>query len=201
MPKAYVVLKLTHHLHLSCNTLHRRSYLLFFCYYHRAHRDKETAYRTLHFPSQYPSSRRNSTDPEESASQAIEGDILNNGYGYLKTHYFPMAILSSPEKILKEKLQQFQDNHVKGLIIDLRDNKGGYDQLVANIAGYFVKEERFYEVTSYYNKFTKKFEIYHNETRKIIPTKPSYDGKIAILINSQTISSGEGLPLVLYVSF
>ncbi len=112
-----------------------------------------------------------------------------------------MAILSSPEKILKEKLQQFQDNHVKGLIIDLRDNKGGYDQLVANIAGYFVKEERFYEVTSYYNKFTKKFEIYHNETRKIIPTKPSYDGKIAILINSQTISSGEGLPLVLYVSF
>lgn len=127
----------------------------------------------------------------------IEGKLLDNGYGYVKINYFPMTFFSKPEKVLEEKLKLFQDKKIKGLILDLRDNKGGYDQLVAKIAGYFVKEEKFYEYTSYYNRFTKKFEINYSETRKIKPAKPYFDGKIAILINSQTASSGEGLPLVL----
>ena len=131
------------------------------------------------------------------SKEPIEGKLLDSGYAYVKISSFPMAFFSRPEKVLEEKLKLFKDSQVKGLIIDLRDNKGGEDSLVAKIAGYFVKEERLYEYSSYYNRFTKKFEINNNEVRKIKPAKPYYGGKIAILINSQTASSGEGLPLVL----
>lgn len=128
---------------------------------------------------------------------AIEGKLLSSGYGYLKLSWFPEDLLSTSNNIVSDYLQQFLDKQMKGLIIDLRDNKGGYDQLAADIAGHFVTKERFYEITSFYNRNTKKFEINYNEKRMVTPNKPIYNGKIAILINSQTISTGEGLPLVL----
>ncbi|WP_339269070.1 S41 family peptidase [Paenibacillus sp. FSL W8-0187] len=42
-----------------------------------------------------------------------------------------------------------------------------------------------------------KFELNRNEVVKVKPVKPYFDGKVAILINSRTGSSGEGMPLVL----
>jgi len=129
--------------------------------------------------------------------EPIVGKLLDNGYGYVKIDAFPMTFFSGPEKVLEEKLNMFQESHIKGLILDLRDNRGGDDGLVAKLAGYFVKEARIYEYTSYYSRLTGKFEINYGEIRKVKPAKSSYDGKLAILVNSQTSSSGEGLPLML----
>ncbi|MCD9021554.1 S41 family peptidase [Cohnella silvisoli] len=128
----------------------------------------------------------------------IEGDITKDGFGYVKIkHFLPKSTFTAPEKSFAEKLKQFQDNKVKGLIIDLRDNPGGEDALAATIAGYFVNETKHYEYVSYYNRYTGKFEINHNEVVKVNPMQPYFDGNIAILINSRTGSSGEGIPLVL----
>lgn len=128
----------------------------------------------------------------------IEGKILSNGYGYVKIKYFlSSADIEKPEKALAEQLASFQEKHVKGLVIDLRDNPGGEDALAAAMAGHFVKEEKLYEYPSYYNRHTKKFEINHIETITIKPAKPYYKDNIAILINNRTASSGEGLPLAL----
>ncbi|MCM3041265.1 S41 family peptidase [Paenibacillus motobuensis] len=128
----------------------------------------------------------------------IEGEILGNGYGYVKIkHFLPNSNVTSPEKSLADLLKMFQDRHVKGLIIDLRNNPGGEDQLAANLAGFFVKEMKHYEYVSYYNRYTGKFELNRNEVVKVKPAKPNFDGPVAILINSSTGSSGEGMPLVL----
>ncbi|GIP22234.1 S41 family peptidase [Paenibacillus sp. J22TS3] len=128
----------------------------------------------------------------------IEGRILDSGYGYVKIkHFLPNSNGTSPEESLADLLNMFQDRHVKGLIIDLRNNPGGDDQLAANLAGFFVKETKHYEYVSYYNRYTGKFELNRNEVLKVKPAKFHFDGKVAILINSRTGSSGEGIPLVL----
>lgn len=128
----------------------------------------------------------------------IEGEMLGNGYGYVRIkHFLPKSNGDSPEKSLANLLKMFQDKHAKGLIIDLRNNPGGDDQLAANLAGFFVKEKKHYEYVSYYNRYTGRFERNRNEVVKVKPAKPYYDGKVAILINSRTGSSGEGMPLVL----
>lgn len=72
----------------------------------------------------------------------------------------------------------------------------GDDDLVTAIAGYFVNQPKHYEYVSYYNRMVGKFEINAIETRTVKPVKPNYDGKLAILINQRTGSSGEGLPIV-----
>lgn len=128
----------------------------------------------------------------------IEGEILGNGYGYIKIRYFlSNKDIKEPAAVLEEKLKEFQTANVKGVIIDLRDNPGGDDEMAVKMAGHFVDEEKFYEYASYYNRNTCKFEINYGEAYTIKPLEPIYKGKVAILVNNRTSSSGEGLPLAL----
>ena len=123
----------------------------------------------------------------------IEGKILDNGYGYVKIkHFLPNSNVTSPEESLADLLKMFQDGHAKGLVIDLRNNPGGEDQLAADLAGFFVKEMKHYEYVSYYNRYTGKFELNRNEVVKVKPAKPYYDGAVAILINSSTEAQEKG---------
>jgi carboxyl-terminal processing protease len=128
----------------------------------------------------------------------IEGKVLVNGYGYVRIkHFLATSLFPNPEIELKQTIQMLQDRKVKGLIIDLRNNPGGEDELAAKMAGYFIRTEKHYEHVSYYNRYTKAFELNQQETIRVKPSKYSYTGKIAVLINSRTGSSGEGIPLLL----
>ncbi|MCE3198798.1 S41 family peptidase [Paenibacillus sonchi] len=128
----------------------------------------------------------------------VEGQILKENYGYVKIRYFlPGATQSEPAKALEDTIKEFQEKQVKGIIIDLRDNPGGDDDLVAQMAGHFVNRKRIFEYVSYYNRNTGRFEINRAETRTVQPSRIYFPGKIAVLINHNTASSGEGLPLFL----
>ncbi|BBI35643.1 S41 family peptidase [Cohnella abietis] len=128
----------------------------------------------------------------------VEGEILREEYGYVKIRYFlPGTTQSDPAQALEDKLKEFQEKRVKGVIIDLRDNPGGDDDLVAQMAGHFVNEKKNYEYVSYYNRNTGRFEINRAETRTVHPSQLYFSGKIAVIINCNTASSGEGLPLFL----
>ena len=128
----------------------------------------------------------------------IDAEIVGDGYGYLKIRYFlPSETVPEPIEKVKEILNWFHSQNIKGLIIDVRDNPGGSDDLVAAMAGFFVPEETTYEHVSYYNRVTGSFELNPFETRKVVPTAPHYNGNIAIIINNKTSSSGEGLPILL----
>ncbi|MFC5404850.1 S41 family peptidase [Cohnella soli] len=128
----------------------------------------------------------------------VEGRIVGKDYGYIKIRYFlPGEKQSDPAKELEKLLLEFQKKKIKGLVLDLRDNPGGDDDMVANMAGHFVSEKRIYEYVSYYNRYTGDFRINRVETRTVKPSKVNYSGKIAVLVNHNTGSSGEGLPLFL----
>ncbi|WP_409340541.1 S41 family peptidase [Paenibacillus sp. MBLB4367] len=128
----------------------------------------------------------------------VEGEILRKEYGYVKIRYFlPGTTQTDPAQALEDQLKAFLEKHVKGVIIDLRDNPGGDDDLVAQMAGHFVNEKKIFEYVSYYNRNTGRFEINRAETRTVHPSRITFPGKIAVLINHNTASSGEGLPLFL----
>ncbi len=135
---------------------------------------------------------------QKESDPPIEGEILKNGYGYIKIRYFlSNKNVKDPAAVLKEKLKSYQAAKVKGVIIDLRGNPGGEDEMAVKMARHFVGEDTFYEYASYYNRNTGKFEINYGEAYIIKPAEPIYKGKVAILINNRTTSSGEGLPLAL----
>ncbi|WP_312107979.1 S41 family peptidase [Brevibacillus reuszeri] len=128
----------------------------------------------------------------------IEAKIIEDGYGYVKVRYFlPSETMPNPGKVFEEKVKGFNDQHIKGLIIDLRDNPGGSDDLVAELAGFLVPKEMIYEKVSYYNRLLGTFEINSLETRTITPVVPLFEGKIVIVFNHRTTSSGEGMPILL----
>ncbi|MFF2483778.1 S41 family peptidase [Paenibacillus sp. NPDC058071] len=143
----------------------------------------------------------------------VEGKLLSNGYGYVRITSFlantaemPEVSLASlfssssvpdPVDLLSDWLKLFEAKHVKGLVIDLRDNPGGEDGIAVRMAGHLVKEEKLYGYASYYNRNLRRFAINYGEDYTIKPSEPHYEGNIALLINGRTASSGEGLPLVL----
>ena len=133
--------------------------------------------------------------PADLEKSPIESKILENDYGYVRIKYFLST--TKPAKELEEVLLNFQHHNVKGIILDLRNNPGGEDELAAEIAGSFIREEKHYEYVSYYNRYTRSFKLNSLETLRVKPNKRGYTGPLAILINSRTASSGEGLPLML----
>jgi hypothetical protein len=94
-------------------------------------------------------------------------------------------------------IRKLEEQHVKGLILDLRNNPGGEDQLAAEMTGNFASTEKLYEQVSYYNRYSKAYELNQLETIWVKPSKNVYTGKIAVLINNRTGSSAEGIPLML----
>ncbi|QMV40129.1 S41 family peptidase [Cohnella cholangitidis] len=128
----------------------------------------------------------------------VESRWLDNGIGYVKIkHLLSSPGVISPTKSVGEAIRGFLEKRAKGLIVDLRNNPGGEDQMAADIAAFFVQERQHYETVSYYNRNSGRFEINRNEIINVIPREPYYGGKIAILINDRTGSSAEGIPLAL----
>lgn len=133
--------------------------------------------------------------PADLEKSPIESKVLNHGYGYVRIKYFLST--ADPAKELEQIILDFQKQNVKGLILDLRDNPGGEDELAALMAGNFTTEEKHYEHVSYYNRNTHSFKLNPLETLRVIPSKVVFTGPIAVLINHRTGSSSEGIPLML----
>lgn len=124
-------------------------------------------------------------------------EILPSGFGYLKI----VEELDSSAELadVRAAVTQFVNSRVQGVIIDVRGNVGGDDQMSASIAGFFyVGSTKLYESSTYYNNQTGKFEPTPSSPPVyVVPTTPSYQGPIIILTNLGTISSGEGIPMAL----
>lgn len=109
--------------------------------------------------------------------QNVSGKILENNIAYIKINMFSLNTKSEFDNIKKNLLT----DDVKGLIIDLRNNPGGYTDPSINIADYFLPEgvpiffEDFPNITyQYTSRIDKEINI---------PT--------IILINKGTASAAE----------
>ncbi len=145
----------------------------------------------------------------------IEHKILSEKYGYLliKAILSLEAIQSGetdPNKQFgavydkfKEVLAYFMKNNVQGLIIDLRGNAGGSDELASRLSGFFYQEKVFYERQSYFNMLTNKFELqtfcdYSDDVVDALYIEPQniyFNKPVIAIVDPGTISSGEGVAM------
>ncbi len=73
---------------------------------------------------------------DEVHSETVAGEMLENGIGYLQIAEFDDV---TPDQFTEE-LKKLQDQGMKGLVLDLRNNPGGTVDAVTSIAQYLIPE-------------------------------------------------------------
>lgn len=127
---------------------------------------------------------------KENSSKDIKYKLLNKGHGYIKLSTMKPKNQDEVLDQFKNALNEFKENNAKDLIIDVRNNGGGYDEFGAEIMGLLSKEENFYLQENIYDSKSKSFV-----KQKDILCKPNYvgfDKPVVVLMNSDSISATEG---------
>ncbi len=120
-------------------------------------------------------------------TSAITYNIMENKVGYLKMNIFSRTI---PTQV-KSALSDLENQQMDKLIIDLRDNTGGYLDSAQKIANLFLKKGK--TIYSLQNK--NKTEKYNDDTEEH-KTYP-----IVVIINGNTASAAEILAAALKDSY
>lgn len=124
------------------------------------------------------------------SAEPVAVRTLPGGYTYIAVYEESYGVYRPFRAAVMNAVQ----NRSPGIVIDLRYNKGGDDNLAACMAGWFVKEPVLYEyLTKYDNgsgRFTPLAKVW------VRPQEGRYEGLVALLVSPDTISSGEGLPNV-----
>lgn len=118
---------------------------------------------------------------------AISYSLLENNIGYIQISKFSRPLTSQMEKTLKE----LETSGMTRLIIDLRNNTGGYLDSAETTASLFLEKGKL--IYSLEDKSTK--EDYYDET------DASRNYPIVVLINSNSASSAEILAAALKDSY
>lgn len=109
----------------------------------------------------------------------VKSAIIDKKFGYLRITEFSGK---TPEKV-KKTLQEFKENKVKGIIVDLRYNPGGLLSSVIEIADYFLSEGIIVSTQSRYNKEESKAKYFDTIVKPEIP--------VIVLIDSGSASASE----------
>ncbi len=119
---------------------------------------------------------KRSVIPIKSVDAAI---LLNPETGYLKINRFAESTYNE----FQHGLTKLRNLHVNTLIIDLRDNGGGYMEMASKIADEFLKEKELIVFTK-----NKKGRV----DKTFATDKGDFeDGKVYILINENSASASE----------
>jgi carboxyl-terminal processing protease len=125
-----------------------------------------------------------------------EYGILPEGYGYIRVyHVRPQEGAPDFVAIVEQAVSEFVAHDVPGIIVDVRGNPGGTDEFVAEMMGHFFTEPDFYEYKFFDNWLTQLSFLDLAMPLSIEPKEPHYGGPIAVLIDQDTRSSGEGFAL------
>lgn len=154
------------------------------------------------------------TPGEDVSSTVLQGNI---GYIKVTSFYGDSITYRKLYTDFRNAIVQFNEQHVNGLVLDLRMNYGGMDALAAAICGFFYKDTVFYEQLAYYNPDDDSLEAlpydvghlntstldfvtnpkYPQGTVHIEPQGINFSKPLAILAGPKNISSGEGPPMML----
>ena len=115
---------------------------------------------------------------------------LPGGYSYIAIYGESYEVYQP----FKSAMLSATANKTPGIVIDLRFNSGGDDNLASCFAGWFVREPVFYEYATKYDPGSHRFAIISEAWTA--PRPDAYHGPVAVLVSPDTISSGEGLPMI-----
>ncbi|CCO23744.1 Peptidase S41 [Maridesulfovibrio hydrothermalis AM13 = DSM 14728] len=147
---------------------------------------------------------------EVDGANLITYKVLPSGYGYIMVGALEDENVSEKELSakFKEAMVYLTDRDVPGLIIDLRGNSGGSDDLAAEISGYFYSQRTIYEYQSFYNALTGQFEVIvpnaagdgiidRNRPLYIVPQLPQFTRNVVAIVNPDSVSSAEGVAMTI----
>ncbi|NQU35900.1 MAG: T9SS type A sorting domain-containing protein [Bacteroidetes bacterium] len=129
----------------------------------------------------------------------VQYKIIENNIGYLfigaesAEAETPEEMMQDPDFIkVKDAVTYFNENNVDKLIVDLRFNMGGNDLQAAVTMGLFYNQPSFYEyiTASYDYDYHVIYELWTE------PLTPLFDGEIAIIVDPNCISTGEGFAMM-----
>nr|WP_312578316.1 S41 family peptidase [Sedimentibacter sp.] len=109
-------------------------------------------------------------------TSTVVGNIMDNGMGYLKITEFS----DNTTELVKDELSNFDENNVKKIVIDLRNNGGGTLNAAVDMLNLFVTEGP----VVYVDYATGKEDIYSSDLK-------DQKYKIALLINGGSASATE----------
>lgn len=124
------------------------------------------------------------------SNDTVTSRTLPGGYAYIAIFEESYGVYQP----FKEAMLSAIANKSPGIVLDLRFNSGGDDNLASCFAGWFVDQPAFYEYATSYDPGTGRFTVVSEAW--ISPRDGGYDGPVAVLVSPDTISSGEGLPMI-----
>lgn len=92
-------------------------------------------------------------------------------------------------------ISDFVADDVPGIIIDTRGNQGGLDAAGVSMLSHFINEPIFYQDLA---PVVDGNLVIDPERRDIVePSDVVFDGPVVVLVDSHTLSVGEGLPTIM----
>ncbi|MCB9780197.1 MAG: hypothetical protein H6742_16640 [Alphaproteobacteria bacterium] len=125
-------------------------------------------------------------------TERISSRMLTADIGYLSIGWEDTAI---SDRAARRALRQLWADGARALVLDLRDNDGGTDQTAANIVGMFTDHEWFYETITMYDRRVEGQAVISEVW--VEPQELYWDLPVVVLINGNTVSSGEGMAMML----
>lgn len=123
--------------------------------------------------------------------------VLPEGYGYIRVyHLVPEEGDPDFAAIMQEAVAEFNAEGVTGVVIDVRGNPGGHDNLVTAMMAHFVPQEEYYEAMYFHNWLTGLSFLDISMPLRLEPAEVRFTGPFAVLVDQNTRSSGEGFALV-----
>jgi len=128
----------------------------------------------------------------------LESKILADNVGYLKIYcQSPTLTMPFPARAVRRAVERFIEANVDGVVLDLRGNSGGEDDLAATFAGHFTEKPLFFRHVVAFDEKKGGFALKDGERLIVEPRTPVFTGPIAILIHRNTRDSGQAIANVL----
>lgn len=118
---------------------------------------------------------------------AINYEILDNNIGYIYISSFSNTLANQ----VKEALNKLEEKEIKSLIIDVRDNSGGYLSAAYDLASVFIKKDKVI-----YSLADSKNKVSYQDT-----TEEHKEYPIIVLVNENSASASEILASALKESY
>lgn len=144
-------------------------------------------------------------DPDPVPDSMVETKMLKDSIFYIKIWGELDADLKgtgtapSTLGLFRQAIDAANAQHAAAVILDVRNNLGGLDDMTAAILGSFYSEKALYEYQCMYNEKSGTFEILtaggDSGALYIEPAQPHFGGPVLCLINQKCVSSGEGIAM------
>lgn len=149
---------------------------------------------------------------KDGVTSIVVSETLAEGYGYIKIegeYDLPKNKKGDHTptlELFQAAVDKFIGEDAPGLVIDVRSNDGGSDEMVAEMMSSLFTESSFYEYQNWYDTENERMEIMLvNEESggfedpgkgiEISPGSKRFNGPVVALVNPACISSGEGVAM------